>query len=61
MTGLCAHLLCGGGHDALLESVRLFLEVFPRFMIPVQIILNLVGIKVLFKLSYIFLNRHSSL
>lgn len=43
MIGLCTHLLCGGGHDALLESVRLFLQVFPGFMIPVQIVLNLVG------------------
>lgn len=38
-----SHLLCGGGHDALLESVRLFLEVFSSFVIPVQIILNLLG------------------
>lgn len=41
--GVCTHLLCGGGHDALLESVRLFLQVFPGFMIPEQIVLNLVG------------------
>ena len=40
---MCAHLLCGGGDDALLQSVRLLLEIFPRFMIPVQIILYLVG------------------
>lgn len=36
-----AHLLRGGCHNALLQPVGLFLLVFPGFMIPIEIILNL--------------------
>lgn len=37
------HLLCGCGYDTLLQPIGLFLKVFPCFMVPVQITLNLGG------------------
>lgn len=37
----CSHLLCGGGHDALLKTVRLLLNIFTSFMVPEQVVLHL--------------------